>query len=502
MIVAKPSRRAPLSLEPHFIKGVRDALLSAGYEEETVLRYLDAEESITVSNRQMPRLLKMTNRGTPLDAFLRLFFFCVAVDFSLVRKAVAPMTVESWRDGGLLETDGDTVISPMRLAPTGKLWVVFDPSPRLTGRAAGSDHVHGVGYTSINLINATMRRHFRTVLDLGTGCGIQGLLCSDHSDQVISTDINSRALNIAAFNAAINRIENIEFRKGNLFEPIRENRFDLIIMNPPFVISPDSLFSYRDNSRDGDGFVKELIQAAPDHLNEGGFFQMIAQWAHLGQSTWQDRLSGWFEGTECDAWALKIATQSPSAYAINWIAETEDHDSSGYVEQWNRWTDFYEKNKIEAVSTGIINLRRRISGPYRYWFHEDADRVDESAGEDIFRFFELKDFLAGTSNEELLETPLKISADVRLDHFSRSNGEGWHPDRVILRRTKGVHYAGNLDGRMTGVLGLCNGQRTLAELTEILAKSLGVKRGRIADSFLSIIRGFIERGYLLPPGFD
>ena len=68
-------------------------------------------------------------------------------------------------------------------------------------------------------------------------------------------------MNIAAFNAAINGITNVEWRLGSLFEPVAGERFDLIFSNPPYVISPDSQFIFRDGGRQGDALCEEMVRA-------------------------------------------------------------------------------------------------------------------------------------------------------------------------------------------------------------------------------------------------
>jgi methylase of polypeptide subunit release factors len=70
-------------------------------------------------------------------------------------------------------------------------------------------------------------------LDFGTGNGIQALLAAHHCHEVVATDVNPRALVFAAFNAALNGIDNISFRKGSLFDPVAYETFDLIVCNPP-----------------------------------------------------------------------------------------------------------------------------------------------------------------------------------------------------------------------------------------------------------------------------
>jgi predicted Co/Zn/Cd cation transporter (cation efflux family) len=64
--------------------------------------------------------------------------------------------------------------------------------------------------------------------------------------------------------------------------------------------------------------------------------------------------------------------------------------------------------------------------------------------------------------------------------------------------TQGIHYTGNVDGRMVGLLSDCNGKRPLGLLIQELADSLKVEPDRITESVLGIIRKLMERGYIIP----
>ena len=99
------------------------------------------------------------------------------------------------------------------------------------------------------------------MLDVGTGCGIQALQAAEHADRVVATDVNPRALELTALGAALSGIDNVELREGSWFEPVAGEQFDLIVSNPPFVISPENDFVYRDGSGGRDE-VSQLVVTA------------------------------------------------------------------------------------------------------------------------------------------------------------------------------------------------------------------------------------------------
>src|SRR5581483_1890218 len=119
-----------------------------------------------------------------------------------------------------------------------QLWVLSDLTPGLDGspNKVGSNHVLGISPASTSLAQQTIREPFGRALDLGTGCGVQALHLARHCEEVVATDVNSRALWMTRFNAALNGVR-VDVRDGSFFEPISDERFDLITTNPPFVIS-------------------------------------------------------------------------------------------------------------------------------------------------------------------------------------------------------------------------------------------------------------------------
>src|SRR5207302_291039 len=121
-------------------------------------------------------------------------------------------------------------------------------------------------------------RRVARALDVGCGSGVQALLASRHARAVVATDVNPRALAFTEFNAALNGITNIETRRGSLFEPVSGERFGLITCNPPYVVSPEHRWTYRDSGFHGDEISERVARESAVHLADGGFAVMTASW--------------------------------------------------------------------------------------------------------------------------------------------------------------------------------------------------------------------------------
>ncbi|MBI1801117.1 MAG: methyltransferase [Chloroflexi bacterium] len=106
-------------------------------------------------------------------------------------------------------------------------------------------------------------------LDLGTGTGIGAIFAARRAARVVATDINPEAARCAQINALAHHLERkIETRVGDLFEPVGDERFDLILFNPPYYRGqPRSMADHAWRSPDAfDRFLREL----PEHLTDGG----------------------------------------------------------------------------------------------------------------------------------------------------------------------------------------------------------------------------------------
>ena len=80
------------------------------------------------------------------------------------------------------------------------------------------------------------------VVDIGTGCGILGVIAAKNAARVVATDINPFAVLCARGNAHINNVaDRMLFVRGDLFSPLKTGKeFDLILFNAPYLPSEEN----------------------------------------------------------------------------------------------------------------------------------------------------------------------------------------------------------------------------------------------------------------------
>jgi methylase of polypeptide subunit release factors len=276
------------------------------------------------------------------------------IDVSEIEPVLAPLGIDGLAALGLCVMNGSTVSPMVLLVPHGEHYVACDLNPR-TGSEASFDFVPGVQAPSVTLAKLAVRTAAGSALDLGTGSGLQAMLAARHCRTVVATDVNERALEFARFNARLNGLENIEFCEGSAFSPVAGQRFDLVVANPPYVISPDYTYAYRDSEIPGDELCRQLVQQVPAHLNDGGFAQILVSWGDHGA---EDCDLPWVADGGCDAWLLHYRTRSPLQHATDWLRPVGEDDATAFAAALDRWLAYLAERGIASVSYGAIVLRR------------------------------------------------------------------------------------------------------------------------------------------------
>src|SRR5262249_40931868 len=149
-----------------------------------------------------------------------------------------------------------------------------------------------------------------------------------------------RALAFTRINAALNQIANVEVRLGSLFEAVGGERFDLITCNPPYVVSPESRWAYRDSGLEGDEISRRVLLAAADHLADGGYLTMLASWLGASEEAADERPLAWARSVAgCDAWILSVWEADPLEHAATWNRQLAEKREE-FAAALERWTHY------------------------------------------------------------------------------------------------------------------------------------------------------------------
>jgi Methyltransferase small domain len=233
---------------------LRAALRDAGYTADAVAeprrlqRFVPPDEALPADTAGAV--------DSRLSALVSLLALGPPVRVAEARSALGAVAIEDLQAAGLLAVEREDVISNYCLLPHEALLLAGDvPSYR------DREVVQAWTNPTLTLARTTPRTPRRSMLDLGTGSGVAALRQAAHCDQVTGVEINPGALMLAGFNAHLNDIANVELLEGSCFEPVSGRRFDLIVGNPPYVVSPDHEFTYGDSGVQGGALLERACAA-------------------------------------------------------------------------------------------------------------------------------------------------------------------------------------------------------------------------------------------------
>jgi methylase of polypeptide subunit release factors len=370
---------------------LRDAFVRAGYTQEALAAALCVDEPVGAGAVRA----NVSRLAGPLGTLARLFLAGETVPRP---AAAAALDVDAAVAAGLLEGE-DELVAPFAVDEWHGFYVAHDHEAD-----AAFDHVAGISNATRTLAALTLRRPARRALDLGTGCASQALLVSRHAEHVVATDVTERALSVARLNLVLNDVTNVDIREGSLFEPVAGELFDLIVSNPPFVVSPDTDLVFRDAGLEGDEISRLVVRGAAEHLEPGGFASMLICWGHGADADWRERVQGWLGGAACDAWLVRYVSEDPLEYALKWAGE----------EAAGRWVEYYDRAAIGTLTTGGLVLRKRTDGDDGWFAFADADSGPTGpASDQLERLFAANDFQGDLRAERLRLAPHVLDEQLR-----------------------------------------------------------------------------------------
>jgi len=122
------------------------------------------------------------------------------------------------------------------------------------------------------------------ILDLCTGSGAIAVSLAKNipNVKIIATDISKKALEIAKYNAKLNGVLNsIDFIESNLYNKIKNIKFDVIVSNPPYIatneiqklpkdVRQEPMIAL-DGGKDGLDFYRKIYDKGNEFLNRQGY---------------------------------------------------------------------------------------------------------------------------------------------------------------------------------------------------------------------------------------
>ena len=497
--------------DPALVDLLRADLSAASFTVDALER-LWGEDAAAALHRghRVPAIRALTRATigeTALATLARIFVLGIPVDTDALDAALPTLTADGAEALGLVlrgvdPAERDSVRPRLDLRPYSAVdsagvvswWIASDLGELALGGPIPEEHVLGVGGASTTLSGLMIPSAADSVLDLGTGCGIQGLHAARHASRVVATDISERALQLAALNARLNGVE-LDLRLGSLFEPVAGERFDHIVSNPPFVITPRvqgvPSYEYRDGGLVGDGIVEAVIRGVRHHLTDGGVAQLLGNWEYRDGEDGLSRVERWCDGM--DAWVIERDQQSVEQYAETWIRDGGTRPGAEFDRLYAAWLDDFAARGVTRIGFGYVTLRRRPDGrPSCLSRFERLDGpVGGSLGEHLAASLAAHDWL---ETNDLLASRLTVASDVTEERHYWPGDE--HPAAITLRQGAGFQREVPCGTALAAVVGASDGTLTLGAICAAVADLLEVDAAELIAEVVPQVRELVFTGFL------
>jgi hypothetical protein len=466
-----------LTTDPALVAQLRQYFDQFGYSAANLFARLEQPIAWPIgalNPRLLPLFLHRTAAATPLDVLIRWFFLGLPQPQAHAEHVFAPAVLTDLLAGGLLVATEPGLTPTIKILPVEKVFVLG---------AIDSTDLPALTPSAHTFAQLAPRRSVGRVLDWDTGIGLHALLATEHATQVEALATQPHHADAVQFAVGFNRCPHLTCRLADT--PHTDARYDLIVSQLPLDLpttpAPTAV----------DAASPQRLQAVAQHLAPGGFAQVLCIWAHVRGQNPQDRLTEWLRVAECAAWVLHLDTSTPAEFVLHGLPASAEPGAL------SRWLQHLAAQQVEAVSTGVITLRKPLPQQPVWLRYDTLPARLGPCGADVERGFALRDFLSATRDPAtLLAATVVRNPHLVWEQQVKPAGAGWAMNASQLRLTRGLAFTGQADSTAVGLADRCTGTRPLHAILTEMSLEAGTAGPEV---FLSLVRGMIEQGFLLPP---
>jgi SAM-dependent methyltransferase len=384
-------------------------------------------------------------------------------------------------------------VSPFALSIVNELYVVCDDLTH------GGEAVMGAGPTTSDLCQASHpSRPIEALLDLGCGAGTAALLFADRATTCVGVDVNPRAILFSRLNAALNGIGGVEFREGDLFEPVRDDSFDLIVSQPPFVaLPPDTAPStFLHGGLRGDELPARVLGDLPGHLRPGGRAVVLVEWPLDEGRPLEERVRQALGDADVSVLLLRFPATDLDDYCARYAAAAEPGLGTRFERRARRLRAHLERLSVRGLRL-TLNVVRRNDGRPSWSATVDVPRssVRHVTAARIDALIAANDLLAGP-DERLLDSTLRV-----VDGVLAAEHPVGEPKAETLRLRPGSESLVaemELNGDAARLLVLVHGSANVREAATAFATARGLGPDGALAGILDGVKDALRRGVLEP----
>ena len=432
---------------PHFtevLPRLRGLLMAAGYQEAPIRDLLALPDASPLPPVGHPSsLARLSLAPTQLGLLARALLLgdTIRDDNGQLSRELIDMLL----DAQLVEISDDGLRPLVRVTPFQDLLLIGDlhneDSTEVAPEAVENPH----GPTEV-LARLIPREAVTRSLDVGTGSGIHALQLTGHADTVLGTDLSPRAVDFARFNARLNGITNVQFAHADVACGLEgEEPFDLIVSNPPYLISPETAVVYRDGA--GSGHVgTRVLTETPALLAPNGMLVCLTSWGADAAGDPVGPIHRIARRVHCHSLTLIYARRTPLDNVLRWNAHRTD---AGDLHQVARtWLDFYEQHRINELIYGVVIFTPACGE--RPWFRTEhvslaEQQVDQGQIRDVVSAI-------NCSHRGDIPTRLRVHPDHEVTSISKFDGQRRTTSEQFISSTRGIRFTVESGPRLLDVI--------------------------------------------------
>jgi carbamoyltransferase len=410
----------------HALGRLRQCLQDQDYKKSTICTLLEISSLQQLEPTYFHYYDRYKLPNTPLGDLIRLFLLQGSLSQAQLQTIFGPELFAILVKLGVLipQAEGNQWLSRIDLYEIENLYLATDHRYMVRPEDKFNEEpVMYVGSDSMGLVYTAPQFAANRVLDLCCGCGIQGLVASRYAKEVMSVDINLRAIRFARFNAQLNGIRNIHFLFGNLYEPVQDYDFDAILANPPFVAAPKNDCRFRDGGGNGEIILAQIIQESTKHLTPNGKLFLVTDLIDV--ENYQAKLEQWWGPKPAHKIVFCTADRDEILFSIPHCHVPFEQSFAQYNLELEQWVDNFRTTSLKSINFGYILINCLPESKTGSYYMRTIHNPNHPIHQQVQNYFKQRELLENMDNQRDLF--LVLSGDI---HF-RIEDDGTGNQRKI-----------------------------------------------------------------------
>jgi methylase of polypeptide subunit release factors len=485
---------------PEHFAAVRDCLRACDF---TAPRIAERAGARTIYEFQSLREGRTEGRDLrdSLDLLIRLFMDAEMVEWRWIRAHLPEPAIAAFGALGLLVTAPSTPTdahATVLLYPTEGGLVVSDLNAD-PDRTAPEPSPLDVVYPAITKNTQRFMASQSTApcehfLELCSGTGVAALRAARFARHAWAVDITERSTVFAEFNVRLNGLSNVTALQGDLYEPVRGETFDRIVIHPPYVPARSNLYVFRDGGEDGEAVTRRAIAGLPEFLRPGGRCYCTCLATDRRNAPLERRVREMIGEREGEFDVLLVTTGELDP--LTYYAQKAVHRRGTFAEIGD-WYDLFERLEVTKLVHGtlVIERHRTPKTPVTARRQVGCD-VGLVGTEDWL--FNWESAVAGPGFAERLRAGRPwASARAEVSVVLRaSDGAPWAPVKATLRTDWPFGAVVEAPPVAAALVSRCDGRITVGEHLARLREEGAIPPDTNDDDFLHVVQVLISAGVL------